>query len=146
VATALVEGDTSAVSDQALRSELAALRLTLRGEFVPAVASWDAALRAPHGAGDSLAREMKAWCLLRAGRNAEAASLIKVGWPLLDPDDRLLFDFLVYPNLIFVRAEAANTRGDTAEARRLYDLYLRYAGPSKDRFGQVDKARSAARL
>jgi Flp pilus assembly protein TadD len=146
VATALVEDDASAVPDQALRAELDALRLTLRGEFVPATAAWDASLRAPHGASGTFALEMKAWCLLRAGRNAEAASLVKVGWPLLDSDDRLLFDFLVYPNLLFVRAEAAATRGDTAEARRLYDLYLRYAGPSKDRFGQVDKARSAARL
>jgi hypothetical protein len=71
---------------------------------------------------------------------------VKGGWPLLDADDRLLFDFLVYPNLLFVRAEAAATRGDAAEARRLYDLYLRYAGPTKDRFGQMEKAKAASRL
>jgi hypothetical protein len=65
---------------------------------------------------------------------------------LLDADERLLFDFLVYPNLLFVRAEAAAARGDAAEARRLYDIYLRYAGPAKDRFGQMDKARGASRL
>jgi len=146
VAAAMAEGDFSVVPDQALRSELVALRLTLNGEFAPAAAAWDEALQAPRDAGNTFALEMKAWCLLRTGRGAEAASLVKVGWPLLGPDDRLLFDFLVYPNLLFVRAEAASTRGDTVEARRLYDLYLRYAGLSKDRFGQADKARAASRL
>lgn len=146
VAATLAEGDTSAVADQALRSELVALRLTLSGEFASAVAAWDEALRAPRGTSDTFAREMKAWCLLRAGRNAEAASLVKRGWPILDSDDRLLFDFLLYPNLLFVRAEAAATRGDAGEARQLYDVYLRYAGSSKDRFGQIDKAKSASRL
>jgi len=146
VAAALAGGDTNAVTDQALRTELVAVRLTLRGDFAPAVAAWDESLRAPHVASDSFAREMKAWCLLRAGRSSEAASLVKGGWPLLDADERLLFDFLVYPNLLFVRAEAAAARGDAAEARRLYDIYLRYAGPAKDRFGQMDKARGASRL
>ena len=146
VAAALADGDANAVTDQALRTELVAVRLTLRGDFAPATAAWDESLRAPHGASDTFAREMKAWCLVRAGRNSDAASLVKGGWPLLDADDRLLFDFLVYPNLLFVRAEAAAARGDAAEARRLYDLYLRYSGSAKDRFGQMDKARAASRL
>ena len=146
IAAALADGDANAVTDPALRSELVAVRLTLRGDFAPAAAAWDEPLRTPRGANDTFALEMKAWCLLRAGRNSEAASLVKGGWPLLDADDRLLFDFLVYPNLLFVRAEAAATRGDAAEARRLYDLYLRYAGPTKDRFGQMEKAKAASRL
>jgi Flp pilus assembly protein TadD len=146
MAAALAEGDASGIPDPALRSELTAVRLTLRGDFAQALPAWDESLRAPHGGSDTFAREMKAWCLLRMGRNAEAAGLVKVGWPLLDSDDRLLFDFVVYPNLLFVRAEAAAARGDAAEARRLYDVYLRYAGDAKDRYGQVDKARAASRL
>ncbi|MDR3719263.1 MAG: tetratricopeptide repeat protein [Bryobacteraceae bacterium] len=146
IAAALADGDASAIPDPVLRSELTAVRLTLRGDFAQALPAWDESLRSPHGGSDTFAQEMKAWCLLRAGRNAEAAGLVKAGWPLLDNDDRLLFDFLVYPNLLFVRAEAAAARGDAAEARRLYDVYLRYAGGSKDRYGQVDKARTASRL
>jgi tetratricopeptide (TPR) repeat protein len=146
VASALADGDLSTLQDPALRSELAALRLTLRGDFAPAVAAWDESLRIPHGSNDTFAREMKAWCLLRSGRGAESASLVKNGWPLLDSDDRLLFDFLVYPNLLFVRAAAAEARGDAPEARRLYDIYLRYSGPAKDRFGQMAKAEATARL
>ena len=146
VAAALAEGDANAIPDQVLRSELTAVRLTLRGDFARALPAWDESLRAPRGGSDTFAREMKAWCLLRTGKNAEAAGLVKAGWPLLETDDRLLFDFVIYPNLLFVRAEAAAARGDAAEARRLYDVYLRYAGNSKDRYGQVDKARAASRL
>lgn len=146
IAAALAEGDAKAIPDQALRSELMAVRLTLRGDFALALPVWDESLRGPHGGSDTFAREMKAWCLLRTGKNAEAAGLVKGGWPLLETDDRLLFDFVVYPNLLFVRAEAAAARGDAAEARRLYDVYLRYTGDSKDRYGQVDKAKAASRL
>ncbi len=146
IAAALADGDAKAIPDQALRSELLAVRLTLRGDFAQALPVWDESLRAPHGGSDTFAREMKAWCLLRTGKSAEAAGLVRAGWPLLETDDRLLFDFVVYPNLLFVRAEAAAVRGDAAEARRLYDVYLRYAGDSKDRYGQVDKAKAASRL
>ena len=145
VAALLVEGDASGVSDAALRSEVQAVGLTLRGEFAPAVPVWDEALKGARGGEDGLAREMKAWCLLRTGKTSEAASLVKGHWPLLTENERLLFDFLVYPNLLFVRAEAAAAH-DGAEARRLYDLYLRYAGQGRDRFGQAAKARGASRL
>ena len=83
---------------------------------------------------------------MRTGKTADAARLVQGGWPLLVDNQRLLFDFLIYPNALFVRAEAAAAGHDTAEARRLYDLYLRYAGPGRDRFGQLEKARAASRL
>ena len=86
-----------------------------------------------------------AWCLLRAGRPADAARMVQGGWAPLAGNDRLLFDFLVYPNSLYVRAETSAAR-DAAESRRLYDLYLRYAGRNHDRFGQVEKARAASHL
>ena len=146
IAALLTEGDARAVSDPALRNELQAVGLTLRGQFAPALAAWDAARKAGRGGGDALAREMQAWCLLRTGRTAESAALVQGGWPLLTDNQRLLFDFLIYPNLLFVRAEAAAAAHNAADARRLYDLYLRYAGQTRDRFGQAEKARAASRL
>ena len=146
MAEVLVEGDVKAIADPALRSELGAVRLTLRGEFALALPIWDELLQTAHGGSDTFAREMKAWCLLRIGKTNQAAGLVRLGWPVLEADNRLLFDFVVYPNLLFVRAEVAAARGDSTEARRLYDVYLRYARGSKDRYGQVDKARSASRL
>jgi Flp pilus assembly protein TadD len=146
MAALLAEGDASAVSDTAMRTELQAVGLTLRGQFGQALPAWDEVLKGPRGGADGFAREMKAWCLLRAGKAADAARLAQGGWPLLADNERLLFDFLVYPNALFVRAEAAVAGHDTAEARRLYDLYLRYAGHGGDRFGQAEKARAASRL
>ena len=146
MAALLGQGDASGVSDVALRTELQAVGLTLRAQFAQALPVWDEALKGSRGGADGFAREMQAWCLLRTGKTADAARLVQGGWPLLVDNQRLLFDFLIYPNALFVRAEAAAAGHDTAEARRLYDLYLRYAGPGRDRFGQLEKARAASRL
>lgn len=145
-AALLGQGDASGVSDAAQRTELQAVGLTLRAQFAQALPVWDEALKGPRAGADGFAREMKAWCLLRSGKASESAGLVKGGWPLLTDNERLLFDFLVYPNSLFVRAEAAAAGRDMAEARRLYDLYLRYAGHGRDRFGQAEKARAASRL
>jgi len=146
MAALLGQGDASGVSDVALRTELQAVGLTLRAQFAQALPVWDEALKGSRGGADGFAREMQAWCLLRTGKTADAARLVQGGWPLLVDNQRLLLDFLIYPNALFVRAEAAAAGHDTAEARRLYDLYLRYAGPGRDRFGQLEKARAASRL
>ena len=146
MAALLARGDGSGVSDAAMKSELQAVGLTLRGQFAAAIAAWDEALKAPRGGADGFARTMKAWCLLRAGKADEAARATPGGWPMLTDNERLLFDFLVYPNALFLRAETAASNHDIAEARRLYDLYLRYAGHRRDAFGQAEKARAASRL
>jgi len=146
IAALLAKGDANGVSEAAMRSELQAVSLTLRGRFADAIAAWDEALKAPRGGADGFARTMKAWCLLRAGNATEAAHTAQGSWPLLTENERLLFDFLVYPNALFVHAETAAGKHDTAEARRLYDLYLRYVGRGPDRYGQAEKARAASRL
>jgi Flp pilus assembly protein TadD len=146
IAALLGQGDAKGVSDAALRTELQAVGLTLRAQFAQALPVWDEALKGSRGGADGFAREMQAWCLVRTGKTADAARLVQGGWPLLADNQRLLFDFLIYPNSLFVRAEAAAAGHDAAEARRLYDLYLRYAGPGRDRFGQLEKARAASRL
>jgi hypothetical protein len=57
-----------------------------------------------------------------------------------------LYDFLVYPNLLFTRAEIARASGRAEEARRLYDLFLQWAGSREDLAPQAVRARAAARL
>ena len=146
LAAALAGSDSSGVADPRILMQVKAVTRMLHGEFAAALPFWDDALRSPPGGNDSLSRELKAWCLVRAGRAAEAGPLLRSGWPVLEYQDRLLFDLLVYPNLFFVRAAAAASSGQTAEARRLYDIYLRYSGQLPDRFGQAAAAKVAGRL
>ena len=95
---------------------------------------------------DDPQRELLALCLVHSGQAAEAARLVAPRWPLLTPEERLLYDFMVYPNLFYTRAEVSRAKNDAAAAQRDYDLFLQYSGDRQDRFGELARARAAARL
>lgn len=145
-AAALDPSAASALTDPAWRADARAFGLTLRGHWAAAAEAWKEALKLARGGADSPQRELLALCLVSAGRASEAAGLVSPTWPLLTRDQALLYDFLIYPNLLYVRAEVARAAGRGAEAQRLYDLFLQYAGDRRDRFGEAARARAAARL
>jgi Tfp pilus assembly protein PilF len=145
-AAALDPSAASALTDPAWRADARAFGLTLRGEWAAAAQAWQEALPLARGGADSPQRELLALCLVFAGRASEAAGIVAPTWPLLTRDQALLYDFLIYPNLLYVRAEVARAAGRGAEAQRLYDIFLQYAGDRLDRFGAAARARSAARL
>lgn len=136
----------SALPDPAWRADARALGLTLRGEWAAGAAAWKEALSLAKGGADAPQRELQALCLVASGRAAEAAGLVSGSWPLLTREQALLYDFLVYPNLLYVRAEVARAANRGAEAQRLYDLFLQYAGDRPDRAGRLARARAASRL
>jgi len=72
--------------------------------------------------------------------------MLSGAWPLLSREQALLYDFLIYPNLFFVRAEAAAALKNSADAVRNYDLFLQYSGDRPDRFGRLARAKAASRL
>jgi hypothetical protein len=118
---------------------------TLHGDAARALPLWQAALQRTQAGSDGFEREMTALSLVRAGRAGEAAAVLGRGFAVIETPDRLLFDFLVYPDLLYARA-AALAGHDETESRRLYDLYLRYAGAGRDRYGELGRARAASRL
>lgn len=123
-----------------------ALRLTLRNELPQAAARWRAALESAQPASEPLMREMLGQVLVAQGDATGAAAVVKGRWPLLTPDQALLFDFLVYPNLLCVRAAAAAEGANGDEARRLYEQFLKSAGTRPDPLRLIEKARAAVRL
>lgn len=143
---ALDPSAAAALKDPSWRADAGALGLTLRGEWAAAAAAWKEALALARGGADGPQRELLALCLVSAGRAAEAAALVSPTWPLLTRDQALLYDFLIYPNLLYARAEIARAAGRGSDAQRLYDLFLQYAGDRADRFGRLARARGAARL
>lgn len=128
------------------RAFWAALRHTLRHELPAAEAAWRDALKSAPPAEAALARELLAQVLLARGDAKQAAALVRQGWPLLSPDQALLFDFLVYPDLLAVRGAAAAEANQNDEARRLYEQFLHFAGSRPDPLGLALRARSAVRL
>lgn len=126
--------------------EAQALGLTARGEWQRAAILWKSALAKSPGSGDGPHREILALTLALSGRAAEARAFVANRYPVLSPEQALLYDFLLYPNLFYVRAELANADKKPADAQRNYDIFLQYAGDRPDRFGQLARARAAARL
>lgn len=129
----------------AVTLELEALRSTLRGEFAQAAQAWKK-VRQDTGDGDPLHLALSAWVELRAGETERAKKDAAGPWPILSTDQMLLFDSFIYQSVVYTRAELARESGQEAEARRLFDLYLRTMGDAKDRYGQMSKARGEARL
>lgn len=145
VSAALSPDTASALSDPAARAEALALGLTLRGDWAAAAEAWKRALLLARGGSDAPQRELLALCLVSAGRASEAAGLV-TAWPVLSRDQALLYDFLIYPDLLFVRAEVARAAGRASDAQRFHDLFLQHAGDRPDRFGRLARARAASRL
>lgn len=126
--------------------EAQALGLTARGQWKGAADLWKTALAKSPGSGDGPHRELLALALALSGRAEEARALVANRYPILTEEQTLLYDFLLYPNLFYVRAELAIADKKPADAQRQYDLFLQYAGDRPDRFGQLARARAAARL
>ncbi|HEY3439876.1 MAG TPA: hypothetical protein VGK29_03960 [Paludibaculum sp.] len=127
-------------------AEKQALGLSLRGDWKAAAEIWKKALNEAPGTADGPHRELLALSLALSGRAAEARDLVANRYPILTEEQVLIYDFLVYPNLFYVRAELAIADKKPADAQRQYDLFLQYAGDRPDRFGQLARARAAARL
>ncbi|MBE7544043.1 MAG: tetratricopeptide repeat protein [Bryobacteraceae bacterium] len=123
-----------------------ALRLTFRGDMPAAETGWREALKLASPEQAPFVREMLAQVLVSRGEGQAAAELVRAGWPLLTPDQAILFDFLVYPNLLCVRGAAAAEASDGDQARRYYEQFLRFTGARPDPLGLVERARAAVRL
>lgn len=123
-----------------------ALRLTFRHDLAAAEQRWREAAQAAPPLTAALAREMLAQVLVARGEGKQAAAIAKQGWPLLSADQALLFDFLVYPNLLCVRGAAAAEANQAEEARRLYEQFLHFTGSRPDPLGLTSRARAATRL
>ena len=111
----------------ALQQQIKAMALTLHGDLEQATEAWQKALERTPSGSDALPREMLAQVLVARGKSNEASELVKPGWPLLTPDQMLLFDSLVYPNLFFVRGavaqQASNNAAKTADSRCVRDRF-----------------------
>jgi tetratricopeptide (TPR) repeat protein len=144
-AAALDPASIEKVRDARLQLELRALSLTARRDWPRAAEAWKAVIEASPGGADAVWRELRAYCLVRAGDAAQAARSLGNSWPVLAPGQMQLYDFLVYPALLYTRAEIARAQGRMEEARRLYEIFLTFAGDRRDLADPVTRARAAAR-
>lgn len=124
----------------------AGIRHLLAGNDAQAIVALKSALASAGPGEDWLPRELLAAACVRTGDVASAAGLLRAGWPIPASAEGQLTDFLVYPDLLYVRAKVAARSKGAGSAAALFESYLKSMGGRPDHRRQKDEARKAVRL
>jgi tetratricopeptide (TPR) repeat protein len=138
-----IAGGSAAGRSDPLTAGIAAL---IAGDDAGAVTLLKQAMEAATPGGESQARELLAWAYVRTGNAAAAAELLRAGWPIPSSLEGQLTDFLIYPNLLYVRAKAAEHNKDAAGAAKNFEAYIKYLGSRPDARRQKEVSLKAVRL
>ena len=128
----IVQGILTSGSGQAGNPLAAGIASLLAGNDAGAAKELKRALDAASPGGEGPARELLALALVRTGDVAGAARLIGAGWPIPSSVEGQLTDFMIYPNLFYVRARIAAHNNDASAAARFYESYIRNMGSRPD--------------
>jgi Tfp pilus assembly protein PilF len=142
----IVQGILTSGSGQAGNLLAAGIASLLAGNDAAAAKDLKRALDAASPGGEGPARELLALALVRGGAIAGAADLLKAGWPIPAGVEGQLTDFMIYPNLFYVRARIAAHNKDATAAARFYESYIRNMGSRPDPRRQKEEALKAVRL
>jgi tetratricopeptide (TPR) repeat protein len=93
--------------------------------------------------GDGQIRTLLAWAQAESGHLPEAQRLLDPT-PIPLSSVEPLFAGLIFPRYLYLRGAVLDKGGKRAEAKRSYELFLKYAGDLPDIFG--DEARAQQRL
>lgn len=89
---------------------------------------------------DGQIRPLLAWAYIETGRVADARPLLAL-YPIpVTTGSDPLFASLIFPRFLYMRAVSLEKEGKRDEAKRSYQLYLKYAGDVPDIFGDEAKA------
>lgn len=91
---------------------------------------------------DGQVRTLLAWAYVETGATEKAAALVD-SYPLPLSSGEPLFASLIFPRYLFLRGAVLEKAGKRDEARKSYELYLKYAGDMPDQFGDEAKARAS---
>ncbi len=89
---------------------------------------------------DGQIRTLLAWADVETGRIAEAGKLVEL-YPLPLSSGDPVFSSLEFPRFLFLRGRVLENEGKREDAKRSYELYLKYAGDVADIFGDEAVAR-----
>jgi hypothetical protein len=115
----------------------------LNEDFASASAELQRLSASGANAGDESFPVLQAWTLVVAGRESEAAELLRFN-PVPPATGPGLFTSLYFPRLYYLRAAVAGKAGRREEARAAYQLFLKLSGPTPLAWGEEQKARQAA--
>jgi Flp pilus assembly protein TadD len=120
-----------------------AYALVFAKKFREALPLLQAAYAETSPSADGQVRTLLAWAYVETGAIDKAAALVD-SYPLPLSSGEPLFASLIFPRYLFLRGAVLDRAGKRDEARKSYQLYLKYAGGMADEFG--DEAKARARL
>jgi len=91
---------------------------------------------------DGQVRTLLAWAYVETGAIDKAGILLN-SYPLPFSSGEPVFASLIFPRYLFLRGAVLDQAGKQDEARKSYELYLKYAGDVPDIFGDEAKARKS---
>ncbi|MGP0076035.1 MAG: tetratricopeptide repeat protein [Bryobacteraceae bacterium] len=134
-----VAADTAGESNSKIAN---AYRLLFAKKFQEALPWLQAVYGETNPSADGQVRTLLAWAYVETGEVGKAVSLTET-YPLPLSFDEPLFGALVFPRFLYVRGAVLQQQGKRDEARKSYELYLKYAGDLPDEFGDEAKARAS---
>ena len=91
---------------------------------------------------DGQVRTLLAWANVETGHLPEAQRLLDpIPIPLSSGEQ--LFTAMIFPRLLYLRGAVLEKEGKRADAKRSYELFLKYAGDLPDIFGDEARARQS---
>jgi hypothetical protein len=108
--------------------------------FSDAVPPLEKLYRGLNPSNDAQIRTLLAWAYVETGRLADASRVLGP-YPMFLASGDTLFAPLIFPRYLFLRGAVLEQNGRNTEAKRLYELFLRYSGDLPDVFGNDAIAR-----
>jgi tetratricopeptide (TPR) repeat protein len=120
-----------------------ALALLFRRRFDEALPKLEAVYRETSPNSDGQIRTLLAWANVEAGRMQEARALSRL-YPLPLASGDVLFACLGFPRFFYLKGAILENEGKREEARKYFQLYLRFVGDVPGIFGDREKAKKIA--
>jgi tetratricopeptide (TPR) repeat protein len=117
-----------------------AYALLFAGKFSEATPLLELLYRETNPLEDAQIRTLLAWAYVETGRTAQADRLLRI-YPIPLSSGEPMFASMIFPRYLFLRGTVLEKQGKRADAKRSYELFLKYAGDVPDVFGDQAAAR-----
>lgn len=119
-----------------------ALALLFQRDFGRAAPMLEAVYHDASPTSDGQIRTLLAWADVEAGNWKHAEPLLRL-YPIPLASGDAIFTSLIFPRIFYLKGALLASQGKREEAKRVFQLYLKFAGDVPDIFGDEEKARKA---
>jgi Flp pilus assembly protein TadD len=117
-----------------------AYALLFAGKFSDATPLLELLYRETNPLEDAQIRTLLAWAYVETGRAAQAGRLLRI-YPIPLSSGEPMFASMIFPRFLFLRGTVLEKQGKRGDAKRSYELFLKYAGDVPEVFGDQAAAR-----